>query len=62
MAAPAADRFSLPKYGLAMVLVFVGTKMILIDVYKIPTGFSLAVVAMILGSSIWLSLRRAPSN
>ena len=31
-----ADRFSLLKYGLALVLVFVGTKMLLIDLVKIP--------------------------
>jgi tellurite resistance protein TerC len=40
-----AGRFSLLKYGLAAVLVFIGVKMLLIDVYKIPIGFSLAVVA-----------------
>ena len=57
--ADAADRFSLLKYGLAMVLMFIGVKMILIDVYKIPVGFSLAVVAVILGSSIAMSLRRS---
>jgi tellurite resistance protein TerC len=60
--ADAADRFSLLKYGLAMVLMFIGVKMMLIDIYKIPTGFSLAVVAVMLGSSIWLSLRRAPKS
>jgi tellurite resistance protein TerC len=53
-----ADRFSLLKYGLAAVLVFIGVKMILIDVYKIPVGFSLAVVATFIGISIWLSLRK----
>jgi len=58
--ADAADRFSLLKYGLAMVLMFIGVKMMLIDVYKIPVGFSLAVVAVILGASIAMSLRRAP--
>ena len=57
--ADAADRFSLLKYGLAMVLMFIGVKMMLIDVYKIPTGFSLAVVAVMLGSSIWMSMRRS---
>jgi len=36
-----ADRFSLLKYGLAVVLVFVGAKMILIDLVKIPVGLSL---------------------
>jgi tellurite resistance protein TerC len=58
--ADAADRFSLLKYGLAVVLMFIGVKMMLIDVYKIPVGFSLAVVAVILGASIAMSLRRAP--
>jgi tellurite resistance protein TerC len=53
-----ADRFSLLKYGLAAVLVFIGVKMMLIDLYKIPIGFSLAVVATFIGVSIWLSLRK----
>jgi tellurite resistance protein TerC len=53
-----ADRFLLLKYGLAAVLVFIGVKMVLIDVYKIPVGFSLAVVASFIGISIWLSLRK----
>ena len=53
-----ADRFSLLKYGLAAVLVFIGVKMLLIDLYKIPVGFSLSVVATFIGISIWLSLRK----
>ena len=53
-----ADRFSLLKYGLAAVLIFIGVKMMLIDLYKIPIGFSLAVVATFIGVSIWLSLRK----
>jgi tellurite resistance protein TerC len=53
-----ADRFSLLKYGLAMVLMFIGVKMLLIDIYKIPVGFSLAVVAVIIGASVWASLRK----
>lgn len=53
-----ADRFSLLKYGLAAVLIFIGLKMLLVDVYKIPTGFSLAVVATFIGTSIWLSLKK----
>jgi tellurite resistance protein TerC len=53
-----AGRFSLLKYGLAAVLVFIGVKMLLIDVYKIPVGFSLAVVATFIGISIVLSLRK----
>lgn len=53
-----ADRFSLVKYGLAVVLMFIGVKMLLIDVYKIPVGFSLALVAVIIGVSVWASLHK----
>ena len=53
-----ADRFSLLKYGLAAVLVFIGVKMLLIDLYTIPIGFSLAVVATFIGISIGMSLRK----
>ena len=53
-----ADRFSLLKYGLAAVLVFIGVKMMLIDIYKSPIGFSLAVVATFIGVSIFLSLQK----
>lgn len=53
-----ADRFSLLKYGLALVLVFVGAKMVLIDLVKIPTALSLLVVALIIGTSVVLSLRQ----
>ena len=53
-----ADRFHLLPYGLAVVLVFIGTKMLLIDMYKIPVLWSLAAVAVILASTIALSLAR----
>ncbi len=51
-------RFIYLNYGLAAVLVFVGTKMLLMDVYKIPIAASLAVVATLIGGSIALSLWR----
>jgi tellurite resistance protein TerC len=54
-----ADRFSLLNYGLALVLMFVGTKMILIDIVKIPVLVSLAIVATIIATAVILSLRRA---
>ena len=53
-----AERFHLLPYGLAVVLVFIGTKMLLIDIYKIPVLWSLAVVALILASTVALSLAR----
>jgi tellurite resistance protein TerC len=51
-----ANRFHLLKYGLAIVLVFVGVKMLIVDWYKIPVAISLAVVVTLLGTSILLSL------
>ena len=54
-----ADRFSLLKYGLALVLIFIGVKMLLIDLFKIPVLFSLGVVAAIIATSIVLSLRKS---
>ncbi len=53
-----ADRFSLLKYGLAIVLIFIGVKMLLIDLYKIPVEASLGVVAAIIATSIILSLKK----
>ncbi len=50
-------RFWLLSYGLAIVLVFVGIKMILIDFYKIPIEWSLIFIATIITGSILLSLR-----
>ncbi len=51
-----ANRFHLLKFGLAVVLVFVGIKMLIVDWYKIPAAISLAVVVTLLGTSILLSL------
>lgn len=53
--ADVADRFAYIKYGLALVLVFIGSKMLLIDIYKIPVGISLAVVALLIGGSVLIS-------
>ena len=54
------DRFHLLSYGLAVVLVFIGTKMILIDVIKIPVAVSLSVVVGILAITMIWSARTAP--
>lgn len=50
-------RFWLLSYGLAIVLVFVGVKMILIDFYKIPIEWSLLFIATTIAASVFLSLR-----
>ena len=45
-------RFHYLKAGLSTVLVFVGLKMLAIDVYKVPVGMSLGIIATVLGVSI----------
>ena len=53
-----ADRFHLLPYGLALVLAFIGSKMLLIDVLKIPVLVSLGVVVAIIGATVVASLLR----
>jgi len=57
--AAVANKFHLLSYGLAVILVFIGSKMVLIDVFKIPVLVSLGVVVGILAVTMWLSLRSA---
>ena len=53
-----AARFHLLPFGLALVLMFIGGKMLLVDVYKIPVLWALVVVALIIGATVVLSLLR----
>jgi tellurite resistance protein TerC len=55
-----ASRFWLLSYGLAVVLVFVGLKMLLIDLYKIPIHWSLIFIFSVVAMSIFLSLKIKP--
>ena len=57
--AAVANKFHLLNYGLAVILVFIGTKMCLVDFYKIPVLVSLGVVVGILTLTMLLSLRTA---
>ncbi|MCL6498898.1 MAG: TerC family protein [Firmicutes bacterium] len=50
------DMFRYLKYGLSLVLVFIGLKMLAADFYKVPIGVSLAVVAAILAVSVLASV------
>jgi tellurite resistance protein TerC len=54
------DKFVYLKVGLAFVLLFVGAKMLLLDVFHVPIAASLGIIAGILGVSIAASLLRAP--
>ncbi|MEZ4363802.1 MAG: TerC family protein [Kofleriaceae bacterium] len=53
-------KFAYLKVGLAVVLIFVGAKMALMEVYKVPIAASLGIIAGILGASIVVSLLKAP--
>ncbi|MBP2310924.1 TerC family protein [Azospirillum soli] len=55
-------RFAYLRYGLSLVLVFIGTKMILIDVWKVPTALALGVTAGLIGGSVVLSLIKTRSK
>ena len=51
-----ADRFHLLKVGLAFVMMFVGTKMLIVDFFKIPVLVSLAVIATLISFSVVASI------
>ena len=61
MLAAMAAKFHLLSYGLAVILVFIGTKMMLIDLYKIPVLVSLGVVIGILAVTMVWSVKTAPA-
>lgn len=51
-----AERFHFLKYGLALVLIFVGGKMLIVEWWHVPTLLSLLVIGAIVGGSILVSL------
>ena len=55
-----ASKFHLLSYGLALILVFIGTKMLIVDFYKIPVLVSLGVVIGILAITMIWSVKTAP--
>lgn len=55
-------RFWLLSYGLAIVLIFVGLKMMLIDVYKVPIEWSLIFIATVITASVIFSLKIRKPN
>ena len=57
-----ADRFHLLKYGLAMVLTFIGVKMLIMPWYHIPVQASLTVVAVLIAGSCIASLMIKPKD
>jgi tellurite resistance protein TerC len=57
--AAVADKFHLLSYGLSIILIFIGIKMCLIDIYKMPVTVSLGVVVAILAITMIWSVRTA---
>jgi len=51
-----ADRFHLLKYGLSIVLVFIGGKMLAAPWFHVPIQWSLSIVGLIIAASVGLSL------
>lgn len=51
-------RFKYLNVGLAIVLAFVGVKMMIVDIYHMPTWISLIVIVVVLGLTIWYSLAK----
>lgn len=49
-------------FGLAAILVFVGIKMMLVDLYKIPISYSLIIISLILITSILFSVLKKKDN
>lgn len=49
-------KFHFLKIGLSMILIFIGMKMLIMDIYKIPTTYSLGVIAIVLTASVVLSI------
>jgi TerC family integral membrane protein len=52
------ERFAYLQQGLAVILAFVGVKMIIAEWYHIPTFASLGVIALVLAVSIYVSIKR----
>ena len=56
------ERFKYLAVGLALILVFVGIKMVAVDFYKIPIYFSLFIIIFILLGSVLFSLYKTKNN
>lgn len=63
--ADVVGKFHFLKLGLAAVLGFVGLKMLAVDVFKVPIGISLGIIALLLGTSVvasWMFPKTAAAH
>lgn len=56
------NKFHYLKVGLSMILIFIGFKMLMEGIYKIPIGYSLGVIAIVLLASVVLSLLKPKTD
>lgn len=56
------DRFVYLKTGLSIILVFIGAKLLLLDIFKIPTAVSLGVVISVLAISVIASILKTQNS
>ena len=55
--AGAAEKMHYLPYGLGIILLFIGFKMLMLDVFHMPIWISLSFIAIVLAVTAWLSLR-----
>lgn len=56
--AGAASKMHYLPYGLGIILVFIGFKMLMLDVFHMPIWISLGFIVIVLTITAWLSIRR----
>ncbi|MDZ4859382.1 MAG: TerC family protein [Candidatus Hydrogenedentes bacterium] len=56
------DTFHLLSYGLSIVLILIGAKMLLMDIYHIPVSWSLIATVVVLASTMVLSVAFPPKH
>ena len=52
-----ADKFHLLPYALSVILIFIGTKMLLLDVFHVPMAISLGFIILVLTVTAFLSIK-----
>ncbi len=55
----AASKMHYLPYGLGLILMFIGTKMLLLDVFHMPIWISLGFIVIVLAITAWLSIRHS---
>ena len=55
----AASKMHYLPYGLGIILLFIGFKMLMLDVFHMPIWISLSFIVVVLGITAWLSIRHS---